>query len=103
MKITQKDVAYVANLANLDLTDAERLRMEKDLNRILEYVDQLAEVDTDKVLPMAQVSQIGTGQTGIFDPLRADEPRECLSHEAAMASAPQSDGTFFRVPKVIER
>jgi len=54
-------------------------------------------------LPMAQVSQIGTGQTGIFDPLRADEPRECLSHEAAMASAPQSDGTFFRVPKVIER
>ena len=68
MKITQKDVAYVANLANLDLTDAERLRMEKDLNRILEYVDQLAEVNTDNVLPMSQVSQIRTGQTGIFDP-----------------------------------
>lgn len=102
MKITQQDVAYVASLANLDLTDAERLRMEKDLNAILEYVDQLSEVDTSNVAPMTQVSQIGT-LAKPADPLRADEPRECLPHEAAMANAPQTDGTFFRVPKVIER
>jgi len=102
MKITQKDVAYVANLANLDLTEAERLRMEKDLNSILEYVDQLAEVDTSNVAPMAQVSQIGaTGVTA--DPLRVDELRDCLPREQALAAAPQTDGTFFRVPKVIER
>jgi len=102
MKITQKDVAYVANLANLDLTDAERLRMEKDLNSILEYVDQLAEVDTSNVTPMAQVSQIGAAGVAA-DPLRVDELRECLPREQALAAAPQSDGTFFCVPKVIER
>ena len=102
MKITDQDVAYVASLANLDLTAAERLRMQKDLNAILEYVDQLSEVDTGNVAPMAQISQIGTPAKSV-DPLRADEPGECLSHEAAMANAPQSDGTFFRVPKVIER
>jgi len=102
MKITQQDVAYVASLANLHLTDAERLRMEKDLNAILAYVDQLAEVDTSNVAPMAQVSQIGTPSDSA-DPLRTDEPRECLPHEVAMANVPQTDGTFFRVPKVIER
>lgn len=102
MKITQKDVAYVANLANLDLTDAERLRMEKDLNSILEYVDQLAEVDTSNVVPMAQVSQIGAAELAA-DPLRGDELRECLPREQALEAAPQTDGSFFRVPKVIER
>ena len=102
MKITQKDVTYVAALANLDLTEAERLRMEKDLNSILEYVDQLAEVDTSDVAPMAQVSQIGLAGAAA-DPLRADELKECLPREQALATAPQTDGTFFRVPKVIER
>ena len=102
MKITQQDVAYVASLANLDLTDGEALRIEKDLNAILEYVDQLAEVDTSNVAPMAQVSQIGTPSKSA-DSLRADQLRECLPREAAMANAPQTDGTFFRVPKVIER
>ncbi|HWY71060.1 MAG TPA: Asp-tRNA(Asn)/Glu-tRNA(Gln) amidotransferase subunit GatC [Terriglobales bacterium] len=102
MKITQKDVAYVANLANLELTEAECLRMEKDLNSILEYVDQLAEVDTSNVEPMAQVSQLGAaGETA--DPLRADELRDCLPRDEVLAGAPQTDGTFFRVPKVIER
>ena len=103
MKITQKDVAYVANLANLDLTETERARMEKDLNAILEYVDQLSELNTDNVQPMAQVSQLGTATGSTAAPLREDEPRECLPREAALAGAPQSDGSFFRVPKVIER
>lgn len=103
MKITQKDVDYVASLANLDLTDEERLRMEKDLNAILDYVDQLAELDTSNVGPMSRVSQIGTLPQMTADPLRADEPGECLPHEAAMANAPLTDGVFFRVPKVIER
>jgi len=103
MKITQKDVAYVASLANLDLTNDERVRMEKDLNAILEYVDQLSELDTSNVAPMTQVSQLGAASKTTADPLRPDELGECLPHEAAMAGAPQSDGTFFRVPKVIER
>jgi aspartyl-tRNA(Asn)/glutamyl-tRNA(Gln) amidotransferase subunit C len=103
MKISQKDVQHVADLANLDLTNAERVRMEKDLNAILDYVDQLSELDTANIQPMAQVAQIASLAAAPADPLRPDELRECLARESVMQSAPQSDGTFFRVPKVIER
>jgi aspartyl/glutamyl-tRNA(Asn/Gln) amidotransferase C subunit len=56
MKITEKDVLYVAGLANLALTDEERTRMVRDLNSILEYVDRLNQLDTENVSPMAQTS-----------------------------------------------
>ena len=56
MKVTEKDVAYVADLANLELTAEERAGMLRDLNSILEYVDRLNELDTSDVPPMAQVS-----------------------------------------------
>ena len=56
MKVTEKDVLYVADLANLELTPEERARMVRDLNSILEYVDRLNELDTSGVPPMAQVS-----------------------------------------------
>jgi len=56
VKVTDKDVAYVADLANLELTEEERVRMLRDLNSILEYVARLGELETDKVAPMAQVS-----------------------------------------------
>jgi aspartyl-tRNA(Asn)/glutamyl-tRNA(Gln) amidotransferase subunit C len=103
VKVTEQDVEYVAGLANLDLTAAERLRMRTDLNAILEYIDQLSAVETSNVEPMAQVAQIATAIDTRESGLRADERRECLPREAALANAPQSDGTFFRVPKVIER
>ena len=103
MRITQKDVEYVAALANLDLTDAERLRMEKDLNAILDYIDQLSELDTSNVEPMAQVAQIALSGGSPTDALRSDELRDCLPRDLVLKNAPQSDGTFFRVPKVIER
>jgi aspartyl-tRNA(Asn)/glutamyl-tRNA(Gln) amidotransferase subunit C len=103
MKVTQRDVQYVANLANLELTDDERARMEKDLNAILDHIDGLAEVDTTNVEPMAQVMQVASSATLPADVLRSDEPRPSLPREVALANAPQSDGAFFRVPKVIER
>src|SRR5690242_9159639 len=102
MKITQKDVQYVADLANLELSEAERARMEKDLNQILGYIDLLSEVDTSNVPAMAQVEGL-THQNSLEDALRPDEPRECLPRELALKNAPQTDGSFFRVPKVIER
>ena len=55
MKVTEQDVAYVADLANLELTDQERQRMLKDLNSILDYIDRLNELDTSDVPPMAQI------------------------------------------------
>ena len=56
MKVTEKDVSYVADLANLELTEQERARMVRDLNSILGHVDSLNELDTKNVPPMAQVS-----------------------------------------------
>ena len=56
MKVTEKDVQYVADLANLELTPEEQSRMVKDLNSILEHIDRLNQLDTKDVPPMAQVS-----------------------------------------------
>lgn len=97
MKITERDVQSVADLANIELTDDERLRMIKDLNSIIEYVGILNELDTSKVEPMA-VCVPPQSQT-----LREDVLRPGLPHETAMMNAPESDGTFFQVPKVIDK
>jgi aspartyl-tRNA(Asn)/glutamyl-tRNA(Gln) amidotransferase subunit C len=102
MKITQKEVQYVADLAHLELSADECRKMETDLNAILEYVDHLSEVDTTAVEPMAQVEDIAA-QNQPSDRLRDDELRPSLPREAALRNAPQTDGSFFRVPKVIER
>ena len=108
MKVTEKDVLYVADLANLELTPEERTRMVRDLNSILEYVDRLNELDTAGVPPMAQVSDrsVAAGKKGSarFEyAMRADVLGPSLDRKVALTSAPDSDGTFFRVPKVIER
>ena len=109
MKITEHDVDYVAALANLQLTPQERQRMLRDLNSILHYVDRLNQLDTTGVPPMAQVMEgvESSEKQGQFSSaMRNDELyglRPSLPHEDALANAPESDGTFFLVPKVIER
>jgi len=109
MKVTEKDVANVADLANLELTSAERERMLKDLNSILGYIDRLNQLDTSNVPPMAQTAdKFGidpnkTGSERFTYAARPDELRPCLPHEQALQNAPESDGNFFKVPKVIER
>ena len=112
MKVTEKDVAYVADLGNLELTGEEQVRMVRDLNSILGYIDNLNELDTSNVPPMAQVSD----RYGLDETKKGSERfayasrqdvheglRKSLPHDAALANAPDSDGTFFKVPKVIER
>jgi aspartyl-tRNA(Asn)/glutamyl-tRNA(Gln) amidotransferase subunit C len=112
MKVTEKDVTKVADLANLELTPEERTGMVRDLNSILDYVDRLNELDTSNVPPMAQVSdRYGVGESKLGSERFADASREdvleglrkSLPHDVAMENAPDADGTFFRVPKVIER
>jgi aspartyl-tRNA(Asn)/glutamyl-tRNA(Gln) amidotransferase subunit C len=112
MKVTEQDVAYVAELANLDLTDQERSAMLRDLNSILDYMDRLNELDTADVPPMAQVSDrygadpAKQGSERFRHALRADIVeglRKSLPHAEALANAPDADEQFFRVPKVIER
>ena len=103
--VTDKDVAYVAELAHLELTDEERARMLNDLNSILGYIDRLNELDTANVEAMAQVAAYyGKKDAQSFaEAMRPDEPRPCLPREEALRNAPQSDGVFFKVPTVIER
>jgi aspartyl-tRNA(Asn)/glutamyl-tRNA(Gln) amidotransferase subunit C len=114
VKVTEKDVAYVADLANLELTREERARMLRDLNSILEYVERLSELETDKVTPMAQVSdrygrdndESRQGSDRFAYAIREDVKdglRKSLPHDVAMKNAPDTDGAFFEVPKVIER
>ena len=108
MKVTEKDVSYVADLANLELTDQERQRMLKDLNSILDYIDRLNELDTSDVPPMAQITaKLGQPDAKQGDSnalaLRDDVPVPCLPHADAMKNAPETDGDFFKVPKVIEK
>ena len=99
MHLTDKEVRYVANLANLSLTEDEIARMVHDLGGILEQMDRLAGIDTQGVAPMAQVL-FETDETAT---LRPDVERAPLGNEMAVANAPVPSGGYFKVPKVIER
>jgi len=112
MKVTEKDGSYVADLANLELSEDERTRMVRDLNSILDHVESLNELDTKDVPPMAQVSdrygldESKQGSDRFAYASRDDIHeglRKSLPHDVALVNAPESDGTFFKVPKVIER
>ena len=106
--ITLEDVRRVAELASLELTAEEETRMQRDLDAILGHVMQLNELDTKDVPAMAQVSEILAAEaqknaaTGAEN-LRADVARPSLDRPVVMATAPESDGACFKVPKVIER
>jgi aspartyl-tRNA(Asn)/glutamyl-tRNA(Gln) amidotransferase subunit C len=99
VKITETEVRYVADLANLKLTDHEVQRLAHDLDEILTHIDTLNELDTSGVEPMAQVLYAG-GDTAT---LRDDRERPPLGNEAALANAPLAGAGYYKVPKVIER
>ena len=99
-KVAAEDVRRVAELAYLELTAEEETRMQRDLNAVLDYIAQLNELDTSAVEPMAQVAEVLGNAPGS---LRADSARPSLARNAVMAAAPETDGAFFKVPKVIER
>jgi aspartyl-tRNA(Asn)/glutamyl-tRNA(Gln) amidotransferase subunit C len=99
VRITDKQVRYVADLANLRLDDGEVARMQRDMDEILAHMDKLNELDTSQVEPMAQVLY-DAGETAT---LRDDIEHSLLTNADAMANAPVSGGGYFKVPKVIER
>jgi len=99
MKITEEEVRYVADLANLKLTDAETARMRNELDAILTHMDKLNELDTSAVEPMTQVL-FEAGETAT---LRDDEERVTLSNKEAVSNAAIAGAGFFKVPRVIER
>ena len=99
MKLTDKQVRYVANLANLNLTEQEIDRMVHDLGGILEHMDRLALIDTEGVEPMTQVLY----EAEETATLRPDVERAPLDNSVALANAPAAGSGYFKVPKVIER
>ncbi|MFH1621823.1 MAG: Asp-tRNA(Asn)/Glu-tRNA(Gln) amidotransferase subunit GatC [Candidatus Omnitrophota bacterium] len=95
MNISKETVQYVANLARIHLSDEELEKFSYQLNDILGYIDQLKEVDISKVSPTAHVLPIK-------DVKRKDVFRPSFGAEQILNNAPQKEGNFFKVPKVIE-
>jgi len=99
-KVTVADVERVAELAHLELTPEETGPMLRDLNAILDYVAELNELDTSGVEPLAQVGEL---ESAVNPRPRPDRLEPSLDRAEVMAQAPETDGKFFKVPKVIER
>lgn len=99
MKITETEVRYVADLANLTLSEQEIHKFSHDLNEILTHIDTLNEVDVSSVEPMAQVLY-DAEETAT---LRPDQVRPPLGTAAAVANAPLAGSGYYKVPRVIER
>lgn len=100
MKISREDVLHVADLAHLELSEAEIEKFRAQLDAILTYIDKLKELDVSGVEPFAQLSDSSAppGAT-----LREDVVRRSDISKEVLAQAPQAKAPYFRVPKVIER
>jgi aspartyl-tRNA(Asn)/glutamyl-tRNA(Gln) amidotransferase subunit C len=95
MSLTADQVRWVAHLARLELSDDELETMTRQLSRILDYVDQLQQVNTEGVEPLAHPLPIHN----IF---RDDDPRPSLPVAEALANAPERHGDFYSVPAVLD-
>ena len=94
-KISRAEVEKVAKLARLELSNDEMQQFTGQLGAILEYVEKMNELDTENVEPLAHCLPI----SNVF---RKDEVAESLGTEKTLANAPESDGEFFRVPKILD-
>ena len=95
MKITREETAGVALLARLRLTPEEEEEMTAQLDQILGYMDRLAAVDTSDVPPFSPAA-------GVMSVMREDRISNRPDPEGLLANAPDRDGTFFKVPKILE-
>jgi aspartyl-tRNA(Asn)/glutamyl-tRNA(Gln) amidotransferase subunit C len=94
VSVTIKDVEHVAALAKLSFSQEEKEKLASQLNEILEYMEQLNQLDTKNVEPLSHVIELGN----VF---RKDELEPTLTQEEALRNAPAKTEKFFRVPKVI--
>ena len=95
MAITRETVEYVAHLARIELQQKELEKLSKQLHDILDFIDTLTKVDIKDIAPTSHILPIS-------NILREDVPRPSLTAQNALANAPQKEGNFFVVPKVIE-
>ena len=94
-KITRAEVEHVARLARLELSDDEKERMTTQLDAILGYMETLNTLDTADVEPTTTVIPM-------VSVMRDDAVRPSLDREDALANAPEREGAYFRVPRIIE-
>jgi aspartyl-tRNA(Asn)/glutamyl-tRNA(Gln) amidotransferase subunit C len=95
MQVDEATVRRIARLARIKVTDAEAKALEKELSGILDWVKQLDEVDVGNVEPMTRVIPMTLRK-------RDDEVTDGEIPEQVLANAPQREGDFFVVPKVVE-
>lgn len=96
MSVTINDVDKIAKLAKLKFAEDEKIKLQNDLNKILEYIDQLNEINLDKIEPLENINESE-------NVLRKDETVKWLSTEEALKNAPAKTGKFFKVPKVLDK
>lgn len=95
-KIDEALIDQLAHLARLEFGDNEKKKLLNDLNRILDYIDQLNELDTDNIEPLVYLSPNQ-------NVLREDIVQETMKKEDALNNAPKKDSDYIRVPKVISQ
>ena len=96
MQITDELLDKIASLSRLHIQEEERETIRNDFQRMLDFVSKLQEVNTDDVDPLIHMTQEQNR-------LRADEPTGTLDRKQALKNAPDHDGTYFRVPKVLDK
>lgn len=95
MPVSKEEVIKISNLAKLKLNDEEVAEFTGDMNKILDYMDKLNELDTENVKPLSHPLE----GTNVF---REDELKSSIDREDALINAPDRTEEFFKVPKVIK-
>jgi aspartyl-tRNA(Asn)/glutamyl-tRNA(Gln) amidotransferase subunit C len=95
METNIQTIRNLAHLARLEFNETQEQEMLTDLNKILNWVDKLRELDTDHVEPLIHMSEE-------VNVMREDVARNTVTHEEALRNAPKKDSDYFRVPKVLE-
>jgi aspartyl-tRNA(Asn)/glutamyl-tRNA(Gln) amidotransferase subunit C len=96
MKITEELIDHIAHLARLEFKGEDKASIQKDMERMIEFVDKLSEVDTANVEPLIFMSEE-------INRVREDEPKVTVTHEEALKNAPKKDSDYFRIPKVLDK
>ncbi len=94
-KISLEEVEHVARLARLELSEADKERMRRELDRILSYIDKLRALDTEGVEPTSHA-------VPMTNVMREDATRPSFPQDEMLANAPERSDDFFRVPRIIE-
>ncbi len=95
-RINDETIDKIAHLARLEFENDAKVEIAKDMNRMLDFVDKLNELNTDNVEPLIYMSKE-------VNVLREDEVHQDISQKDALRNAPKKDSDYFKVPKVVEK